>query len=91
MDVYILDLDPGQPNFNLAGQLTLLRANQMILTNNDFNDIEIVKGFYLNTPSPSLNETYYYECVSLLYQEYQKIMTDKQKILIVNTCGWVEG
>ena len=35
-DVFIMDLDPGQPNYNLAGQVALLRLDHCILTNTDF-------------------------------------------------------
>ena len=35
--VYILELDPGQPNYTLAGQLCLLKINEKILTNSDFD------------------------------------------------------
>ena len=58
-DVYVMDLDPGQPNYNLAGQVCLLRMKEYILTNADFKDIEHVKGYYLNTPTPNLHMKYY--------------------------------
>ncbi len=54
-----MDLDPGQPNYNLAGQVSLLRMNDLIITNADYKDIEHVKGYYLNTPTPNLNMKYY--------------------------------
>ena len=87
----MLDVDPGQPNFNLAGQLALLRVRQLILTNADFKDCEQVKAFYLNTPTPNLNMKYYNACVEKLYQEFLSIKSEGDKVLIVNTCGWVEG
>ncbi len=58
-DVFVMDLDPGQPNYNLAGQVSLLRMNDLIITNADYKDIEHVKGYYLNTPTPNLNMKYY--------------------------------
>ncbi len=54
-----MDLDPGQPNFNLAGQLALLKMKDRILSNADYKDAEVVKGYYLNTPTPNLNMKYY--------------------------------
>jgi polynucleotide 5'-kinase involved in rRNA processing len=62
-----MDLDPGQPNFNLAGQLALLRIRNRILTNTDFKEAELIKGYYLNTPTPNLNMKYYQSCVSKLF------------------------
>ena len=58
-DVFVMDLDHGQPNYNLAGQVLLLRMNDVIITNADYKDIEHVKGYYLNTPTPNLNMKYY--------------------------------
>ena len=64
----------------------------MILTNSDFKDVTIFKAYYLNTPTPNLNMKYYLTCVAALMQEYKGIqLLDKQKVLLVNTCGWVEG
>lgn len=62
-----------------------------ILTNADFKDIEHVKGYYLNTPTPNLNLKYYQNCTSQLLKDYQFASTSASKCLIVNTCGWVEG
>eukprot|EP00347_Sterkiella_histriomuscorum_P012924 403366704 len=91
-DVFILEVDPGQPNYTLAGQLSLSKVENMILTNNDFNDIQILKSYYLNSPQPNLNADYYNKSIELLDKEYQNYDTQgRQKILIVNTCGWVEG
>lgn len=90
-EVYFMDLDPGQPNYNLAGQLSLLRISSLILTNSDFKNIETVKAFYLNTPTPNLNMAYYNACVEKLHQEFQAQHHGKEKVLIINTCGWVEG
>lgn len=88
-----MDLDPGQPNYTLAGQLSLSHVSRMILTNNDFNEVKIVKSYYLNTPTPNLNEQYYHQCVDLLFKKFLSIESGAgtKKLLIVNTCGWVEG
>jgi polynucleotide 5'-kinase involved in rRNA processing len=61
-----MDLDPGQPNYNLAGQLSLVRVKDLITTNSDFKDVEHVTGYYLNTPTPNLNMAYYSRCVEKL-------------------------
>ena len=90
-EVFFMDLDPGQPNYNLAGQLTLLKVNSLILTNSDFKECEIMKAYYLNTPTPNLNMRYYNTCVERLYQHFKDLKVDGEKVLIVNTCGWVEG
>lgn len=93
-EVYVMDVDPGQPNYNLAGQLTLLKLNEAILTNTDYRGAEIVKGYYLNTPTPNLNISYYNRCVEGLLQHFRTQVPsslDREKVLIINTCGWVEG
>ena len=86
-----MDLDPGQPNYNLAGQLSLLRINELILTNADYKGAEHIKGYYLNTPTPNLNMKYYQSCVKQLAKDFSDVKSEKTKVLIVNTCGWVEG
>ncbi|CDW72444.1 UNKNOWN [Stylonychia lemnae] len=91
LEVYVMDLDPGQPNYNLAGQISLSTITQLILTNNDFQDITPVKQYYLNTPQPNLNRNYFLACVQQLNQTFQDSQSVKKKILIVNTFGWVEG
>ncbi len=70
-----MDLDPGQPNYNLAGQLALLRIKDLILTNSDYRDSQIIKAYYLNTPTPNLNLNYYIECTNKLFEEYKSIHT----------------
>jgi polynucleotide 5'-hydroxyl-kinase GRC3/NOL9 len=86
-----MDLDPGQPNYNLAGLVALLRMTKSILTNADFKDAEVVKGYYLNTPTPNLNMIYYLACTVKLLEDFKGILSEKKKVLIVNTCGWVDG
>jgi polynucleotide 5'-kinase involved in rRNA processing len=54
-----MDLDPGQPNYNLAGQIALVKVKDLILTNSDFHDVQILAGYYLNSPTPNLNMKYY--------------------------------
>jgi polynucleotide 5'-kinase involved in rRNA processing len=34
---------------------------------------------------------YYNTCIEKLHQEFKLQHPDKEKVLIVNTCGWVEG
>jgi len=38
-----------------------------------------------------LNKKYFMACVTQLYQHYLSIQSEKKKILVVNTFGWVEG
>jgi len=70
-EVFLLDLDPGQPNFSLAGQIALLKMNEYILTNADFKNVEIVKGYYLNSPTPQLNLNYYLACTERLLEDFK--------------------
>lgn len=70
-DVYLMDLDPGQPNYSLAGQVALMRMSQCIMTNTDYRGAEIVKGYYLNTPTPNLNMKYYQACTVRLFEDFK--------------------
>lgn len=60
------------------------------MTNTDYDSPEYIRGYYLNTATPALNMSYYIQCGAELLKEYESIKSDK-KVLIVNTCGWVEG
>lgn len=51
----------------------------------------MVKSYYLNTPTPNLNMKYYTTCVESLLVDFRAYKSDRSKILLVNTCGWVEG
>jgi len=71
--VYFLELDPGQPNFTMAGQVCLLRLNQKILTNHDFKKVEYIKGYYLNSATPSTNMGYYVRSTASLMKDFHDI------------------
>eukprot|EP00347_Sterkiella_histriomuscorum_P020668 403336927 len=93
-EVYLLDADPGQPNFTLAGQVSLSKINDLILTNQDFTRVEKLKSIFINNSSPQMNINYYVNAVADLMEVYHnqpQISKIKNRVLLVNTCGWVEG
>ena len=72
----------------------MLKISDAILTNTDYKGAEIVKSFYLNTPTPNLNISYYNRCTEALLNHFgaqAPSSAGKERVLIINTCGWVEG
>lgn len=78
LPTYVLDIDCGQPNNTLPGQVSLTK-----------NTGEVVKAYFLNTNNPSDNPELYLKAVDALINTWT--MREVNAILIVNTCGWIEG
>ncbi len=89
--MYLLDIDPGQPIFSMAGALSLLHIPSLILTNADYDKAIPLKTYFLNNSSPGANMTYYLSCIASLLKHYKALTNSINKTLIINTCGWVEG
>ena len=61
----MLDLDPGQPVFSLAGCLSLVKVSQVMLTNDiSLCDLgfEIISKIYVDSCSPSSSLAKYKSC-----------------------------
>ena len=96
--VAFLDLDPGQPEFSCAGQLTLSRIRSCVFGPpfchpqfaSDSGDT-VVRSCYLGDHTPKSNTVFYMECLAALAQTYRRLLLPIGCPLIVNTCGWIQG
>ncbi|KAL3426282.1 hypothetical protein PVAG01_03073 [Phlyctema vagabunda] len=95
--VMILDIDPGQPEYSTAGQLSLIHllepnfgppfAHPRTLTTS-----KVIRAHNIGAVSPSLDPSLYMTCVLDLFAHYQDFLSQVPDCpLIVNTPGWVLG
>ena len=98
--LYLLDLDPGQPEFTCPGELSLIKCQ-------DYNlgfpfthpraspeaGHELIRSQFVGNLSPRTDPDHYYECCIQLFKLYKKLCKneDDHAHVIVNTPGWVQG
>lgn len=61
-----------------------MRVTGPILTNDMPIDYEVIDSIYLDSCTPQSNMSHYVSCL-------QKLFKPVEGILLVNTCGWVDG
>ena len=88
--LYLLDVDCGQPTFNLPGTVALLECVQ----EGDFATLEPqmvpVSETFINSANPATDPSAYLSVIESKLRVYSEL-SSKNKRLVVNTCGWVEG
>ena len=97
--VAFLDIDPGQPEYSLPGQLSLslLQAfhfgppfTHPVIDNDTGN--KIVKLQCYGSLSPKDDPAHYIDCVLNLYEMYRKLLESQGHLpLVINSSGWVQG
>ncbi|EPE26035.1 hypothetical protein GLAREA_01947 [Glarea lozoyensis ATCC 20868] len=95
--VAILDLDPGQPEFSLPGQLSLIHLREPnfgppFSHPRASKKSNIIRSHAIAAVSPSMDPNLYTACAIDLYTHY-RILVQKfpECPLIINTPGWVLG
>lgn len=91
-EMLYLDLDPGQPEFSHPDCISMTR-----LTSNDMNfgqsfgqaSPEVLKQYYIGSPSPQEYPTRYLNMVNKLITEFEDTMF--AGISCINLPGWVKG
>jgi len=93
-----LDLDPGQPEFSPAGQLSLVHVRTPILgpsfshtSAEDTPAVRIVRAHALGALSPNENPEYFMRCAVELLVYYDTHLSTCSSGLIINCPGWVVG
>jgi len=87
--LFVLDIDCGQPTFNLPGTIALLREAEATRTAQVKPTLNAVRETFLNSPNPATDPEAYLQVISELIDDYHSVTGPKK--LLVNTCGWVEG
>lgn len=91
-EIHVLDCDPGQPMFSLPGCVSLSKVTQSLLTNEltpSQSGVETIKSLYLDACSPALNMKEYISKIKTLMELFSE--NHKDGLLVINTCGWVDG
>ena len=93
-DVAILDLDPGQPEYGVPGQISLVRVSEPVLQPSFCHPLpgagyEVIRSHSLASISPASDPDLYLECARDLATHYRNVLGTCP--LIVNTPGWIQG
>lgn len=95
--VAILDLDPGQPEYGVPGQLSLVHIQEPNFgppfshPTPDGNG-RIVRAHNIAANTPSMDPSLYLACALNLFAHYRNLLSTVPNCpLIINTPGWVLG
>ncbi|KAK4198802.1 hypothetical protein QBC40DRAFT_283039 [Triangularia verruculosa] len=95
--IYVLDIDPGQPEFGPPGVISLVKLTAPNLQPPFCHpvlepDQSIVRSHAIAAVTPALDPEHFIECALDLFTTYQaRHPQDKQPPLVVNTPGWIQG
>ncbi|KAF2084548.1 hypothetical protein K490DRAFT_48857, partial [Saccharata proteae CBS 121410] len=97
--VYLLDLDPGQPEFSPAGQVSLVEMHQP-----NYNPPFLhpsahqpfatpLRAHFIGSNSPKENPDHYVDCALDLVNHYRAVIKKEKRRspLVVNAPGWTVG
>ncbi|KAI1505119.1 hypothetical protein F5X99DRAFT_369613 [Biscogniauxia marginata] len=92
--VAVLDLDPGQPEYCVAGQIALVLLTKPVLGPSfchplPVSGFRIIRSHALASVSPGSDHELYIEAAIDLMAHYRNILGSYP--LIINTPGWIQG
>lgn len=97
--VALLDVDPGQPEYGLPGQVSLVELASCIL-GPPFTHPEIlsskgnrvIQRQFFGSLSPKDDPDHYLDCVLQLYDSYRILQQSRYNLpLVINCAGWIQG
>jgi polynucleotide 5'-hydroxyl-kinase GRC3/NOL9 len=95
--VAILDLDPGQPEYSVPGQLSLLHVQDPNFGPPFSHPVpdgnsRIIRAHTIAAITPSMDPSHYMTCALNLFAHYRNFLSTVPNCpLILNTPGWVLG
>ncbi|KAK4176482.1 hypothetical protein QBC36DRAFT_311050 [Triangularia setosa] len=95
--VYVLDIDPGQPEFGPSGVISLVKLTnpnlQPPFCHPTLEPVQsIIRSHAIAAVTPALDPEHFIECVIDLFTTYQTSQPQgKRPPLVVNTPGWIQG
>jgi polynucleotide 5'-hydroxyl-kinase GRC3/NOL9 len=95
--VAILDLDPGQPEYSVPGQLSLVHLQEPNFGPSFSHPIpdsssRIIRAHSIAAITPSMDPSLYMACALDLFAHYRHLLSSVANLpLIINTPGWVLG
>ncbi|KAI1451427.1 hypothetical protein F4805DRAFT_102909 [Annulohypoxylon moriforme] len=92
--VAVLDFDPGQPEYCVAGQVALVLLTEPVLSPSFCRplpspEIRIIRSHALASVSPASDPDLYLEAAIDLMTHYRNVLG--RYPLIINTPGWIQG
>ena len=92
--IAILDLDPGQPEYFVPGQLSLVHIQEPDFSPPFAHPIpdgngRIIRAHSIAAITPSMDPSLYMACALDLFAHYRSLLSTTP--LIINTPGWVFG
>ena len=93
-DIAILDLDPGQPEYGVPGQISLIRVIEPVLKPSFCHPLpgagyEVIRSHSLASISPASDPDLYLDSARDIATHYRNTLGSSP--LIVNTPGWIQG
>ncbi|XXH01507.1 hypothetical protein Hte_007867 [Hypoxylon texense] len=93
-EVAVLDLDPGQPEYCVAGQIALVRLTGPVLGPSfcrplGSSEVRIVRSHALASISPASDPELYLEAAMDLMTRYRNTLGSYP--MVINTPGWIQG
>lgn len=97
--LYLIDLDPGQPEFSPPGDISLIQISSPNLGvpyshPRQFPDggIRCIRSHHIGSASPKDDPKHYLDCASDLLDVYDRLTKDRRAArLVVNSFGWIQG
>ncbi|KAF4545706.1 Pre-mRNA cleavage complex II Clp1 [Lasiodiplodia theobromae] len=98
--IFLLDIDPGQPEYSPPGQVSLIELRQPIFgppfthpSASTGSYQRTIRSHFIGANSPKDNPEHFIECVVDLMTHYQKHLTfgNTHGPIIVNSPGWIIG
>jgi polynucleotide 5'-hydroxyl-kinase GRC3/NOL9 len=97
LGVAVLDIDPGQPEYSVPGQLSLIHVYDPNFGPPYSHPIpgsssRIIRAHSIGATTPSFDPSLYMSCVLDLFDHYRNLLSAIPTCpLIINTPGWVLG
>ncbi|KAK8055151.1 hypothetical protein PG993_000378 [Apiospora rasikravindrae] len=92
--IVVLDLDPGQPEYCIAGQIGLVHVTEPLLGPSfcrplPGSGVNIIRSHTLASMSPASDTSLYILAAIDLFNHYRNRLGNCP--LVINTAGWVQG
>ena len=97
--VYLLDLDPGQPEYSPPGDVSLVHLRSYnfgppythpIVADGSKNTL--IRAHHVGGITPRDDPDHYTQCVLDLFSTYKRVLQHQPPCpLVINSCGWIFG
>ena len=97
--LYLIDLDPGQPEFSPPGEISLFEISSLNLgvpyahpRSSPDGDIRCIRSHHIGSTSPKDDPKRYLDCALDLLDVYDRLTKGRTAAhLVLNLFGWIQG